>query len=43
MDNKLQIFLPETTLTLGTLKEKLLNATNKNDVQTIIKENQIRF
>ena len=25
MDNKLQIFLPETTLTLGTLKEKLLN------------------
>ena len=25
------------------IKEKLLNATNKNDVQTIIKENQIRF
>jgi hypothetical protein len=25
------------------IKEKLLDAKNKNDVQTIIKENQIRF
>jgi len=32
-----------TTKKWNLIKEKLLNATNKNDVQTIIKENQIRF